>query len=166
MRAGIAAADAAGARGVVFFRLPDPTGSQGSSLPELLGLLKPAPPAPEPRLSLSQVGDRWTLRNASAVDLPPRFAPERGYGLELEIAGGVRGWREALPGDFQRVSAQVIADKLTSAPIPLAQRLTFWFADLPARASRTTGLVQFAPDIDPKTIRYRISADASWQSPD
>lgn len=165
VRAGIAEAGAAGARGVVFFRLPDPAAAPGCSLRAALRTFQPTPPPP-PRLSLSRAGDGWTLRNASDADLPPRFAPDRAYALELEIAGGVHGWREALPGEFCRVVAHAGGDKPIFAPIPLAQRLTFWFAGLPAEASLKTGLVQLAPGIDPKSVRYRVCADAPWQSPD
>ncbi len=191
LRAGMAQARAAGARGVVLFRLPDPpspTRSTGGgwSLAQALALCAPGDtPLTPPRLSLRRTDDgseRWTLRNESDTDLPPRFAaPGRGYGLELEIADGSPGWREALPGDFHRVAGHVFQERAGADPksgggnpvpvaIPLARRLTFWFAQLPAHGALTTGLVQFAPGTEPAAVRFRLPADSSetspWQSPD
>jgi hypothetical protein len=182
LQAGVAGAIAAGARGVVLFRLPDPpapdrpTGG-GQSLDELLALCGPSP-APTPRLRLARAApgvDRWILRNDSDADLPPGFAAgARGYGLEMEIEGAIPGWREALPGDFRRVASHLVADAKTKpVPIalPLANRLTFWFAELPAHGALTTGLVQLAPGIDPSLVRFRLPAADSpestpWQTPD
>ncbi len=192
VRAGIVAADSAGARGVVFFRLPDPpsptraTGG-GWSLPQILALLAPSASATEdqPRLRLRRAddgSDRWVLRNDADTDLPPRFdANARGYGLELELAGGAAGWREALPGDFRRVAGHVFVppaaadpgagEKPVAVAIPLARRLTFWFAELPAHGLLSTGLVQLAPGADPTAVRFRLPAvdqpeSTPWQSPD
>lgn len=195
IQSGISAAKAAGAHGAVLFRLPDPpsplrpTGS-GWSLPQLLALLAPSgvPTIKAPHLTLRHAQDgseRWVLRNDSGTDLPARFdAPDRGYGLELELAGSAPAWREALPGDFHRVVGHVFSDPEPGKPatagksnpvaIPLARRLTFWFAELPAHAELTTGLVQFAPGVDPATLRFRVpvtaspdpSASSTWQTPD
>ena len=99
--------------------------------------------------------------NDSDLDLPPRCdASGRGYGLELELPGGGPGWREALPGDFYRVTGHVFnappEGKPVPVAIPLARRLTFWFAGLPAHAALTTGLVQLAPGIDFTAVRFRV----------
>ena len=192
VRAGLVQAQAAGARGAVLFRLPDPpsplrpTGG-GWSLPQVLSLL--APPASSaiaaPRVSLHRAGDgseRFVLRNDSDDDLPARFeANGRGYELELELPGEAPGWREALPGDFRSVAGHVFAgagaagaaseDKPVPVAIPLARRLTFWFAVLPAHTSLTTGLVQLAPGVEPSTLRFRVPAadpntPAPWRPPD
>ena len=190
--AGIVQAMTTGARGVVLFRLPDPPSplqatGVGWSLPQLLALLPLRPAATanaEPRFSLHRADDgteRWTLRNDSDQDLPPRFDESgRGYGLELELEGGGPGWREALPGEFRRVVGHVFVvsadaasppDKPAPVAIPLARRLTFWFADSPAHAALTTGLVQLAPGIDPAAVRFRVPIPGSphsttWQRPD
>lgn len=190
LRAGVAEAEAAGAAGLVFFRLPDPparthpTGG-GRSLTQLLTLFAPGgtPPAESARLSLRHADDgtdRWVLRNDSEGDLPPRFAGEvRGYGLELEVAGRTSGWRDAMPGDFHRVASHVFSvppganptdiDQPVPVAIPLARRLTFWFTELPAHATLTTGVVQLAPGVDPAAVRFRLPAldhpeATPWQS--
>ena len=191
IRDGMTQARAAGARGVVWFRLPDPpsplqpTGG-GWSLAQVLALRSPPPDdaAPAAALRLCRPPDgseRWTLRNDSDRDLPPRLdAAGRGYALELELAGGAPGWREALPGGFHRVVGHVFipaadagGSETRPAPvaIPLARRLTFWFAALPARAELTTGLVQLAPGVDPAALRFRVlsadpTASSPWQTPD
>ena len=192
VRAGLAQAQAAGARGAVLFRLPDPpsplrsTGG-GWSLPQVLALLASSTGSAgaAPRLSLHRAEDgseRFVLRNDSDDDLPARFAANgRGYALELELPGEAPGWREALPGDFQRVAGHVFVgadaagavseDKPMPVAIPLARRLTFWFAALPAHSSLATGLVQLAPGVDPSTLRFRVppadpSTPAPWLHPD
>lgn len=55
--------------------------------------------------------------------------------------------------------------------IPLARRLTFWFAGLPAHATLTTGLIQLAPGIDPAAVRFRVPVpdlpdSSTWQTTD
>ena len=186
VREGIARAQAAGARGVVLFRLPDPPSPLGPtgggwSLPQTLALLAPAGVADAgPPVSLHRAGDgseRFVLRNDSDQDLPARFGVDgRGYGLELELTGEAPGWREALPGDFRNVVGHVFADaestgKPVPVAIPLARRLTFWFAALPAHAALTTGLVQLAPGVEPSAVRFRVPATdpntpAPWLRPD
>ncbi len=60
---------AAGADGIIYFRLPDGTDPAGRSLSDLAALQK----SDEPRLELRLFGpDRVALRNVSKVDLPPR----------------------------------------------------------------------------------------------
>ena len=192
VRAGITQAQAAGARRVILFRLPDPPSPAGAtgggwSLAQALALLDPSgsSAAGPPRLSLRRADDgseRWVLLNDSDRDLPARFAaPGRGYGLEVELASGAAVWREALPGDFHRVAGHVLMAPAEGGPpagvrpvpvaIPLARRLTFWFAQLPAHGTLTTGLIQLAPGIDPSAVRFRLPALESpestpWQVPD
>ena len=186
IRAEIAQAEAAGAKGVVLFRLPDPpsplrpTGA-GWSLSQVLALLPSATSTatPAPHLKFHRAGDgteRWILSNDSEQDLPIRLDESgRGYSMELELPSGEPGWREALPGDFYRVIGHAFAVPPESKPmpvaIPLAQRLTFWFAGLPAHAALTTGLVQLAPGIDSTAVRFRVPVpdspdSSSWQASD
>jgi hypothetical protein len=191
IQAGVTQAEAAGARGVVFFRLPDPpspllpTGG-GWSLAQVLALLakEVAPGEGMPRLMLRRPtagGERWVLQNDSDCDLAPRFdTTGRGYELELELADGAPGWREALAGDFRRVVGHRFSagdepggppeDKPVPVVIPLAQRLTFWFAGLPAHAELSTGLIQLAPGLDPAAVHFRVPRTATpssltWQPP-
>jgi hypothetical protein len=191
VRAGLAEMERAGAKGAVFFRLPDPSAlgassGGGWSLAQQIALFPTAAPLASPRLRLRRDAphsQRWTLVNDSDADLPPRLAGpggerDRGYALEIEAAGGALCWREALPGDFRRVTGHTFAASAAQADgnpqqplaavIPLAKRLTFWFAQLPARASISTGLIQLAPDADPDALRFRVPDAASprteqWQ---
>ena len=148
----------AGAAGVVFFRLPDGSDPAGWSLSDLA---KPASPA-LPRLILRQsAGEQLELVNDSPFDLAPRLGGEkddrdRGYALELDAPAPV--FREALAGDFWRVTSHANPDGKTPKPVavPLATRLTFWLGDLRAGAARRTGLLQFAPGATLAGVRYRI----------
>jgi hypothetical protein len=78
-------------------------------------------------------------------------------------------FREASPGEFANVFGHSDPDvpEPVRTPIPLAQRLTYWFAVLPAGQTRQTGLLQLAPGADPASLRWRIphsSQNSSWQS--
>ena len=184
--AAVRAADAAGARGVAFFRLPDPPdgGSAGGfSLAQTLASAAGQTPAPHPALRWDDAtgSGRLMLVNDSDADLLPRLdgptAPARGYRLEVQSPGAFV-WREALPGDFHSLAAQAVpaagdAATMRNAPtvaIPLATRLTFCFSGLPAHTSLATGLIQLSPDTDPATLRYRLpdlappGATPSWQA--
>ena len=151
------AATQAKARGVIFFRLPDRTAPGGWSLTQLLHL-----DANEtPRVNLRRTGDgTLQLTNDSKVDIPPRFAGaggdrDRGYALELDAPAAT--WREAMPGNFWRVTAHANAEEAaTPVPVPLATRLTFWFSHMHAGDHLATGLIQTAPRSGPAAIRYRI----------
>jgi hypothetical protein len=165
----IAKAQEAGASGVSFFRLPDGTDPAGFS-PSDLGKLATAS---EPRLVLrSSAEGRLELINESPFDLTPRLSGDaandrdRGYALELDMPAPV--FREALRGDFWRVTSHTNPDAKTPTPavIPLATRLTFWFGDLRAGAVRQTGLIQLAPGASLETVRYRIlhcAGATSWK---
>ena len=158
----------AGAAGVTFFRLPDGTDPAGSSLGDLGKLALPA----APHLILRPSADgKLELLNDSPFDLAPRLSGEkhdrdRGYALELDMPAPV--FREALAGDFWRVTSHIHPDAKTPKPVavPLATRLTFWFGDLRAGAARQTGLLQLAPGATLAGVRYRIlhcAGAAEWQ---
>lgn len=161
LREAVAAAENAGARSVVFFRLPE-----SGAVPSLAQILALDSKPPRLRLGRDPANPACLLLcNDSDADLPPRLSGpagerDRGYALEIESSvGNVRPWREALPGEFHRVNAHVFASadgRPAGAPIPLATRLTFWFSHLPAHAALRTGLVQLAPDADPGALRYRV----------
>ena len=158
----------AGAVGVTFFRLPDGSDPAGGSLGDLAKLAAPAVPHLVLRVSDDE---HLELVNDSPFDLAPRLAGEkndrdRGYALELDLPAPV--FREALAGDFWRVTAHIHPDakKPTPVAVPLATRLTFWFSDLRAGAARQTGLLQRAPGTTLTGVRYRIlnvEGNNAWQ---
>lgn len=147
-----------GAAGVSFFRLPDGSDPAGWSLGDLGKVASPT----TPQLVLRPAADgKLELSNDSPFDLAPRLAGEkgdrdRGYALELDMPAPV--FREALAGDFWRVTGHTNPDAKTPTPAvaPLATRLTFWFSDLRAGATRQTGLLQRAPGVTLAGVRYRI----------
>jgi hypothetical protein len=162
LRDAISAALRAAAQGVVFFRLPDSSASSGWSLRQL-GHLEA-----EPRLILRKSGDSETLElsNMGGGDLGPRFARNEvdagGYALEIDAATPI--FREAQAGDFASVSA-FAGEK--PAKVPFATRLRFEFAQLRAKGSLQTGLIQLAPGGDFRQTRYRIlniEGGTSWKS--
>src|SRR6266436_812847 len=151
LRGAISSALRAGAQGIVFFRLPDSTASSGWSLRQL-GHLETGP-----RLILRKPADSEMieLSNISDGDLEPRFSSSGvdagGYALEIEAPTPI--FREAQPGDFASVNA-FAGEK--SAKVPFATRLRFQFAQLRAKESVRTGLIQLAPGADFRQTRYRI----------
>jgi hypothetical protein len=162
LRDAISAALRAGARGVVFFRLPDSSASSGWSLCQL-GHLEAGP-----RLVLRKPGDSETLElsNVDDGDLAPRFASNEaevgGYALEIDAATPI--FREAQPGDF--ASADAFANE-KPVKVPFATRLRFRFAQLRAKENLQTGLIQLAPGADFRQTRYRIlniEGEPSWKS--
>lgn len=159
----------AGAKGVVLFRLPDGTGPGGWSLGDLAALDSDE----KPRLTLRRTaGETLELLNNSPADLAPRLSGhasdrDRGYALEVDAPAPI--FREALAGDFWRVTshARPDAEKPVAVVVPLATRLTFWFSDLRGGASLRTGLLQLAPEASLDTLRYRILDGGNareWQS--
>lgn len=156
-----------GASGIVLFRLPNGRDADGPSLSDLASLATDE----KPLLRLARSGsDGVVLTNHASVDLGPRLRGsrhdrDRGYMLEIDAPGPI--FREAVPGDFWRVAAHASPDTARQAPVPvpLATRLTFWFASLPAGRSLATGLVQFAPGANLTGVRYRIldTEDSSWR---
>jgi len=141
----------AGARGVVFFRLPDSTASSGWSLHQL-GHLEAGP-----RLILQKSADSETLElsNAGDGDLEPRLPidakNEGGYAMEIDAATPI--FREAERGDFASLDA-FAGEK--PARVPFATRLRFQFAQLRAKENLRTGLIQLAPGADFEQTHYRI----------
>jgi hypothetical protein len=148
----------AGAAGTIFFRLADGTDPAGWSAADLGQFAS----ASEPRLLLRiSGGERLELVNDSPFDLPARLAgdkSDRDRGYALEIDAPVPLFREALAGDFWRVTSHVNpdAEKPTPVAVPLATRVTYWFSHLPAGARLQTGLFQLAPGAALGQIRYRI----------
>jgi hypothetical protein len=162
LRDAIGAALRAGAKGVVFFRLPDSSASSGWSLHQL-GHLEAGP-----RFTLRKTADSETLElsNVDDGDLEPRFAGNEadagGYALELEAGSPI--FREAQAGDFASADA-FAGDK--PAKVPFATRLRFRFAQLRAKGNFQTGLIQLAPGADFRQTRYRIlnvEKGTSWKS--
>jgi hypothetical protein len=154
----IAAAQMAGAAGVVIFRLPDGSDPAGHSLSDLENLDAPS----QPKLTLRRgEAERLVLANESPFDLAPRLAGakgdrDRGYALELDADAPI--FREASAGDFWRMTSHANPDteKVSPVAVPLATRLTFWFSDLRAGAALQTGLLQLAPRATLADVRYRI----------
>jgi hypothetical protein len=148
----------AGAAGVIFFRLADGTDPSGWSAADLGALAG----ANAPQLVLRAAGDdRLELVNDSVRDLPVRLSGEksdrdRGYALEIDAPAPL--FREALAGDFWRVTSHIRpdSDKPVPVAVPLATRVTYWFSHLPARSRLQTGLLQLAPGASLGQIRYRI----------
>jgi hypothetical protein len=158
----------AGAAGVILFRLPDGTGPSGWSLGDLGRLALPA----RPNLILrATAGEQLALVNDSPFDLGPRLSGakgnrDRGYALEIDATAAL--FREALAGDFWRVTshARPEAREPAAVAVPLATRLTFWFSDLRAGSSLQTGLLQLAPGASLENLRYRVVGDdgaADWK---
>lgn len=172
LRAAIDVAQAAGAAGVVFFRLPGEGSQSGCSLPQMRTLIT-SRTAGEPVLRARRLPSGIELVNAGECDLAPRLAGpkgplDRGWQLEIESRAGAV-FREASPGEFASVFGHVEPDAAEPkrVPVALAQRLTFWFAHLPAGASRQTGLLQLAPGNDLPTLRWRIpdcGKFSQWQA--
>ena len=157
----------AGAAGVTLFRLPDDTDPAGASLSDLGRLATNE----KPHLALRwKSAEQLELVNDSPVDLIPRLAGakddrDRGYALELDAPAPI--FREALAGEFWRVTAHTQPDspKPQPAPVQIATRLTFWFSHLRAGAALRSGLLQTAPGASIDGIRYRIlnaKGTSSW----
>jgi hypothetical protein len=151
-------ARAAGAAGIVLFRLPDGSGPGGWSLGNLGELAAVA----QPSLVLRRTTDETLeLVNEKSIDLGPRLSGEkndrdRGYALEVDAPAPV--FREALAGDFWRVTshAEPDAKNPVAVVVPLATRLTYWFSHLRGEGSLRTGLFQLAPGASLDSVRYRI----------
>jgi hypothetical protein len=162
LRDAISTALRAGAQGIVFFRLPDSSASSGWSLCQL-GHLEA-----KPRLILRKPDDSEALElsNTGDGDLGPRLPKNEtnagGYALEIDAATPI--FRESQRGDFAAVEA-FAGEK--PAKIPFATRLRFQFAELRAKESLRTGLIQLAPGADFRQTRYRIlniEATPPWKS--
>jgi hypothetical protein len=168
----ISAAKKMGAAGVAIFRLPG-EGSQGAWSLRQLDTLWRERKAGEPEFQVRSTLHGLEMRNVANSDLAPRLAGkgggrDRGWQLEVESSAGAV-FREASPGEFANVFGHTDPDAAEPklVPIALAQRLTFWFADLRAGESRQTGLLQLAPGVRGASLRWRIPESArnsNWQS--
>lgn len=167
----IARAEKAGARGVAIFRLPGEGAQTAWSLRQLTTLLQKRA-AGVPEFKVRRIPHGLELINASESDLSPRLAGEagpldRGWQVEVESNAGAV-FREASPGEFANVFGHTDPDAAEPkpVPIPLAQRLTYWFAALRAGESRQSGLIQLAPGVDAASLRWRVPGsprNTEWQ---
>lgn len=168
----IASAKSSGAAGVAVFRLPGAGSQSGWSLRQMETLVR-EPGEVVAEFKVRRVGDNLELVNISPADLAPRLAGpadarDRGWQLELESSSGA-AFREASPGEFASVFGHIDPDSAEPkrVPIALAQRLTFWFAELRAGQSRQTGLLQLAPGSESSSLRWRIPGsprNSQWQT--
>ena len=162
LRKAVASAKAAGASGVIYFRLPDEGDASGWSLRQIGAIISGEEARPALDLHKTPEG-KLTLINESHADLEPRLSGtngdrDRGYALEIDAASPI--WRESVEGDFWRVTAHINPDsKPTPVPVLLATRLTFWFSRLRAGESVTTGLLQLAPGASFEALRWRVLGD-------
>jgi hypothetical protein len=151
------------ARGAVLFRLPDSAASSGWSLQQLSHLdAKPALV-----LSKSGSGETFTVENAGAGDLEPRFRvkPDENPGYGLEIAADSPLFREAEAGEFARVTGYTEREgALTRVVLPFATHLVFTFSQLRAKQSLQTGLIQLAPGATFRHARFRfLNSEGEWK---
>lgn len=158
-----------GARGLIFFKLPEPNSPSGWSLETLADFLGPEPDKATPQLELAWAGNKLELRNTGPLDLPPRFGPatdktdtasstrhpasyrEGGWTLELDLPPA--SVLELRPGafSFRDTSAESIS-----------QRVTLRFASLRAYGKITSGYLQM--NHRPAEVRWRIpEVSPLWQ---
>lgn len=149
----------AGARGAVWFRLPERADAAGWSLQQIGEISRGEFTAPP--LHLESLPDgRLILRNETETDLAPRLRGkggprDRGYALELDASGPI--FREVLEGDFWRVAGHIDPEQSARAvAVPLATRVTLWFSHLRAGETLESGLLTLAPNATRREIRYRI----------
>jgi hypothetical protein len=144
-------AQKAGAKGRVFFRLPDSSAASGCSLSQL-GRLDAKPHLV---VKVSASGTGLMLENSGSGDLTPIFDPASpGEGYRLEIANDGLPFREAEGGDFHRLGVRSPGGaRLT---VPFTREIGFGFSDLRAGQSLQTGLIQLAPGDSFGQTRYRI----------
>jgi len=142
---------AAGAKGIIYFRMADSSDPSGYSVRDLGNTKNDAP-------SFTVTKDdsgRIILTNNSPDDLLPIIRgveqSDRGYALELEAQTPI--WREAIPGDFARVTS---GDAQTGGVGLGISHLQFWFAHLAAGNSLATGYIGQAGSGKISPIRWRI----------
>jgi hypothetical protein len=154
-------AEAAGAKGIVLFRLPEAGDGATHSL-RALALTADARPVLRARLE----GDRLILENTGEADLSPRLCGDRhdrDRGHTLEVDAPAAFFREAEPGQFFRVSAHLSPEKEPKpSSVTSATRLTFWFSQLEAGATLRSGIFQLSPHAAPARLRWRFG-DGAWQ---
>ncbi|HEY0256453.1 MAG TPA: hypothetical protein VGC39_03340 [Candidatus Methylacidiphilales bacterium] len=142
---------AAGAHGVIYFRLADENDPSGFSVRDLN-----ADQYHESALRLTRDDSgRFVLTNIGTTDLMPAVrgagADERGYALEIEAQAPV--WREAIAGDFAKATTAAVG---ASGSALGSARLEFWFAHLASGNSLATGYIDEAPSTKAVSIRWRI----------
>lgn len=155
LQAATQAASAAGAGGVVLFKLPQADSPSGWSLGTVLEAVR----AQEPKdllpavqdFRLVQKGSRLTLLHEGSVDLPPRFASPR-WTLELEVA----------PSALTELAAGEFAGR-DSALEEHTGHVTLRVAHLRSGGSLRTGYFQYLHP--PAVLRWRIpQLSPLWQS--
>lgn len=156
LQAATQAASAAGARGVVLFKLPQTDSPSGWSLGTVLEALR----AQEPKDLLPAVQNfrlvqkkdsRLTLVHEGSVDLPPRFAPP-GWTLELEVA----------PSALAELAAGEFAGRDTAREEQTGH-VTLQVAHLRSGGSLRTGYFQYLHP--PAVLRWRIpQLSPLWQT--
>jgi hypothetical protein len=153
------AASRAGASGVIFFHLPKR--GDGSCL-SVRALCSDG--AGVPRLTVQKIENGCIrLVNSSDIDLlPAATVDSRGYALALR--GPVGSWREAVSGDFARVTTDRAGSCTVGDEIPpCAEEIYFWFSQLPAGGTLTSGLLQSASSSGISFRILNISPDSPWQ---
>lgn len=149
----------AGATGAVFFQIPRRSNDSGLSVRALC-----ADGAELPRLTVQRTGNGCIrLVNSSDVDLAPSVSGDsRGYALVLRGPAG--SWREAVAGDFARVTTDQAGSCVVGDEIPRgAEELYFWFSHLPAGATLTSGLLQSASSSGISFRILNIPPGSPWQ---
>ena len=173
LAAAVVHAQNAGARGIAIFRLPGEGPQGGWSLAQM-GTILQGRKVGEPHFICRLTANGLELENDSATDLPPRLsgpadARDRGWQLEVEYGKGPTDvFREASAGEFAEVFGHKDPNGAVPrrVPIPMAERLTYWFSDLRAGESRRTGLLQ-VPAAFIGELRWRIPGspqNSDWQS--
>jgi hypothetical protein len=163
-------AQQAGARGLIFFKLPELNAPGGWSLETVSTFLDQEPGKIAPQLELAWTDNKLELRNTGPLDLPPRFgsaghrtsAPasgattspgfrEGGWTFELDLSPA--SVLELQPGAFS------FRDTLTET---ISQRVTLRFASLRAYGKIISGYIQV--NKRPSEVRWRIpELSPLWQ---
>ncbi len=136
----------AGAQGVIWFQWPDGRAADGWSARQLAHLGDER----DSQLELSMANHRLVLRNEGPIDLAPNL--NQGYRLELVSEEPI--YEEAGQGSFASFSS----DK----PLPLATRISWTFAHLPAGATIETAYTDLKKGTNLNVLRWRLDAGA-WK---
>ncbi len=162
------AAIQAGARQIVWFRLPDGGAQTVTSVSALTNIIEGKKTAFRLLLKADAKG-RWLLLNEGPTDLLPRvtgrFGPQdRGWQLEIDApAPGV--FLGANAGEFVQVGGfqKPETSDPPRVPVESAQRLTFWFDHLSAGESLQTGVILLNEDSTLRSkLRWRVDG-GPWQ---
>jgi hypothetical protein len=163
-------AQQAGARGLIFFKLPELNSPSGWSVETLSAFLNQEPGKNVPQLELTWTDNKLELRNRGPLDLPPRFGSvtnktgaaisnaahpagyrEGGWSLELDLPPA--SVPELQPGAFS------FRDTTTES---ISQRVTLRFASLRAYGKIISGYLQ--ANNRPAEVRWRIpEVSTLWQ---